>query len=220
MHAREVEGVGDDVGPERSAVDLLGGRADGHEAAGVVRADRLSQGRGPFDGVFVVGGFAVDPERRLVGEVPRDQLGAARPPAGQLRGVGGLEFDEFGVGMRVDAARPRKVPVGVADLAAHEKGRVKRDSMGLGRIEDSVEDGQVRLVEAAAFGLDGRPQQIDAGARQTVLGHLGEGPVKGLGAFAPRPVRPRRRHDVRAHRDMRLSAGVHEVPAHGESRGP
>lgn len=72
----------------------------------MVRAGRLSQGRYPLSGVFVVGGFAIDSERRLVDEVLRDQLRAARPPAGQLHGVGGLEFDEFGTGMWADATRP------------------------------------------------------------------------------------------------------------------
>ena len=100
----------------------------------------------------------------------------------------GLQVQKIGIGVWVKAARPRQVPVGVPHLAADEKGGMKRDPVGFCSIEDAIENIEVSLVEAPTFGFDGRPQQVNPCARQSAFGHLCEGSIECLGAFAPRPV--------------------------------
>ena len=214
VDAGEVEPVGHDVGPEGTAVHLLRGRPDGDEVARVVLAQCRRDGVGPSPSVGVGRGRAVDPEGRLVGEVPRDELLPAAPSPGEGGRVAGLGFDEAWVGVRVDPARPRQIPVGVAHLASDEERGVQGDAVGARRVEYPVDDGQMVLVHSAAFGFDGRPQQVDARRGQAAGGHAGEGRVEFGFVHPPRPVRAGARNVVHSDGHVHGALPAHEVPPH------
>jgi hypothetical protein len=76
---------------------------------------------GPVDRHGVGGLAGDDPERRLVGEIPRDDGAFVGVPSPELGREIGLEAQHFGIGVRVPTMSPRHIPIRLPDLAADEQ---------------------------------------------------------------------------------------------------
>ncbi len=76
------------------------------------------------------------------------------------------------------------------------------------------------LVVAAGLRLDGRPEQVDPDRVEARRRHRREGPVEGVRADPPGPVRSLDRDVVGAHRQDRPSVPLEEVPAATDGAPP
>ncbi len=127
--------------------------------------------------------------------------------------MSGLKAPHLRVGVWLPAVPPRNVPVGVADLAADEQGRVQQEAVSARRLEHVIEHPEVILVVAPGLRLDRRPEEVDPDGVETDRGHGAERAIERLGTDAPRPVRALDGHDVRPDRQDGTAASAKVMPS-------
>ena len=128
----EVEPLADHVRAERAATHLLSRRSDRDQPARVRFSKSGHQRFGPRSSV-VVRRVGKQPHRRLVGQIPGDDVRNVSPPPGEHACLVHLQAAHLRVTVGVAAAAPRHVPERIPHLAADEQCGVDRAARAAGR---------------------------------------------------------------------------------------